>query len=75
MHEGGASAPPRTPDRPGPVQCKVCTIYIGEGYQETQPIALPEGKGYICWQCYESLRRQAERRALATDPPPGRSRP
>jgi len=53
--------------RPGkhssrPVHCKVCTILIGEGYQETTPIPSPDGKGYICWRCYESLMRQAEKR-------------
>jgi hypothetical protein len=46
-----------------PVQCRVCTIYIGEGYEETYPIALPSGRGYVCWRCCESLRRQAEKRA------------
>ena len=48
---------------PRPVSCRVCTILIGEGYQETHPIALPNGRGFVCWRCYESLRRQAERRA------------
>jgi hypothetical protein len=56
-HERGDSASPR------PVQCRVCTIFIGEGFQETHPIPLPGGKGYVCWRCYESLRRQAERKS------------
>jgi hypothetical protein len=73
MSQNGASAPPRAPGRPRPVQCKVCTIYIGEGYQETQPIPLPEAKGYVCWQCSESLRRQLERRS-APDARPERPR-
>jgi hypothetical protein len=59
-------APPR------PVQCRVCTIYIGEGYEETEPIALPDGKGYVCWRCFESIRRQAEKRR-ATEGSPERA--
>ncbi len=48
---------------PGVVQCAVCTILIGEGYTETRPIPLSNGQGLVCWRCYESLRRQAGRRA------------
>jgi hypothetical protein len=57
MRDRRGAAPSR------PVQCRVCTIYIGEGYQETRPVPLPDSKGFVCWQCWESLRRQAERRA------------
>jgi hypothetical protein len=57
-----------------PVQCRVCTIYIGEGFQETRPIALPSGRGYVCWRCYESLRRQAEKRATNERNAPGVAR-
>ena len=46
-----------------PMSCRVCTILIGEGYAETQPVVLPNDQGVVCWRCYESLRRQAERRA------------
>ena len=46
-----------------PMSCRVCTILIGEGYAETEPVVLPDGQGVVCWRCYESLRRQAERRA------------
>ena len=53
----------RRASRPRPVACRVCTILIGEGYEETQPILLPNNQGPVCWRCYESLRRQAERRA------------
>lgn len=63
--DGGTTAP--TSRRARPVHCKVCTIRIGEGYQETRPIALPDAKGVICWSCYESLRRRAERRATLAD--------
>ncbi len=56
MHQPSGPAPA------GPVQCKVCTIFIGEGFEETKPIPLPNGRGYVCWRCYESLRRQAEKR-------------
>lgn len=58
-----------TPQAPQPpsgrgrlVQCRECTIFIGEGYQETVPFPHPDGKGYVCWRCYESLQRVAERR-------------
>ncbi len=53
----------------GPVQCRVCTIYIGEGYEETHPIPLPNGRGYVCWRCCESLRRQAEKRTAERSAP------
>jgi hypothetical protein len=46
-----------------PVHCRVCTILIGEGYEEARPIPLTNGRGYICWQCYASIRRQTARRA------------
>lgn len=56
-----------------PVPCKVCTILIGEGYQETYPIPLPNGLGHVCWRCYESLRRQAHKRAAEADKRPATS--
>jgi len=46
-----------------PVHCRVCTILIGKGYEEHRPIPLTNGRGYICWQCYASIRRQTARRA------------
>ncbi|HLI26662.1 MAG TPA: hypothetical protein VKZ60_06300 [Chloroflexota bacterium] len=49
----------------GAVHCRVCTILIGPGYVETEPLPDPEGRGYVCWRCFESLQRQAERRARA----------
>ncbi len=55
---------PPAPD--GAVHCRVCTILIGPGYVESEPIPDPEGRGgNVCWRCYESLQRQAERRARA----------
>ena len=58
----------------GTVHCRVCTILIGPGYVESQPIPAPDGRGYVCWRCFESLQRQAERRARAEQreqaPPP-----
>ncbi len=74
MDESSGSAPPRRSGSSRPVQCRVCTILIGEGYQETQPIPLPNGKGYVCWRCYESLRRQAQKRAAAGGQTEGASR-
>ena len=63
---------PPAPD--GAVHCRVCTILIGPGYVESEPIPDPEGRGYVCWRCFESLQRQAERRAraerLGQVPPP-----
>lgn len=44
-------------------QCVECTIFIGPGYQETVPFPAPDGEGYVCWRCYESLLRVANRRA------------
>ncbi|HEY7062463.1 MAG TPA: hypothetical protein VII06_13370 [Chloroflexota bacterium] len=59
----------------GAVHCRVCTILIGPGYVESEPIPDPEGRGgYVCWRCFESLQRQAERKAraerLGQAPPP-----
>ena len=54
---------PPAPD--GAVHCRVCTILIGPGYVESEPLVDPEGRGYVCWRCFESLQRQAERRARA----------
>jgi len=63
--DGHTTAP--TSRRARPVRCKVCTIRIGEGYQDTRPIPLPDAKGVVCYSCYESLRRLAERRAVLAD--------
>jgi hypothetical protein len=57
----------------GAVHCRICTILIGPGYHESEPIPDPEGHGYICWRCFESWQRQVERRARAerqSQPPP-----
>lgn len=64
---------PPAPD--GAVHCRVCTILIGPGYVETEPLPDPiESRGYVCWRCFESLQRQADRRAraerLGQAPPP-----
>jgi hypothetical protein len=63
---------PPAPD--GAVHCRMCTILIGPGYVETEPIPDPEGRGgYVCWRCFESHQRQVERRARAErlgQPPP-----
>ncbi len=53
------------PARGRPIHCRVCTILIGDGYEERIPIPLPNGQGYVCVQCSQSLRRQAERRGAA----------
>jgi hypothetical protein len=57
----------------GAVHCRMCTILIGPGYVESEPLPDPEGRGYICWRCFESWQRQRERRARAErqgQPPP-----
>lgn len=46
-----------------PIHCRICTILIGDGFEERVPIPLPNEQGYVCLQCNQSLRRQAERRA------------
>jgi len=53
----------QTPGPPRPVHCRVCTILIGDGYEEARPIPLTNGRGFICWQCYASIRRQTAKRA------------
>ncbi len=53
------------PARGRPVHCRVCTILIGDGYEERIPVVLPNGQGYVCAPCNKSLRRQAERRQVA----------
>jgi len=53
----------QTPGPTRPVHCRVCTILIGQGYEEARPIPLTNGRGYICWQCYASVRRQTARKA------------
>jgi hypothetical protein len=53
------------PARRRAIACRVCTILIGEGYEERVPVPLPNGQGYVCSQCNQSLRRQAERRQAA----------
>ena len=53
------------PPRRRQISCRICTILIGEGYEERVPVPLPNGQGYVCAQCNQSLRRQAERRHAA----------
>jgi hypothetical protein len=65
MRERSRPAPSRHAAPARPVQCRVCTIYIGEGYEETHPIPLPDAAGHVCWRCYESLRRQVAKRAAS----------
>jgi hypothetical protein len=53
------------PAPPGVEHCRECTILIGPGYVESEPFQHPDGRGYVCWRCFESLQRRAERRAQA----------
>ncbi len=52
------------PARGRPIHCRVCTILIGEGYQETRPFTAPDRSGVVCFRCYESLLRRATRRSV-----------
>jgi hypothetical protein len=63
MQEHGTPLPAR------PVHCRVCTILIGKGYEESRPIPLTNGRGFVCRQCYESIRRQSARRAAERHEP------
>jgi hypothetical protein len=53
------------PAPPGVKHCRECTILIGPGYLENEPFSHPDGRGFVCWRCFESLQRRAERRAQA----------
>jgi hypothetical protein len=46
---------------PGAQQCSECTILIGSGYLETEPYVHPTRPGVVCWRCFESLERRAQR--------------
>ena len=46
---------------PGVKHCSQCTILIGPGYLETEPYAHPTRPGVVCWRCFESLERRAQR--------------
>ena len=63
------------PARGRPIHCRVCTILIGDGYEERIPVVLPDGQGYLCAPCHQSLRRQAERRQAAERTEPEHARP
>jgi hypothetical protein len=61
------------PAPPGVKHCRECTILIGPGYLENEPFPHPDGRGFVCWRCFESLQRRAERRAQIErtgQPPP-----
>ncbi len=45
----------------GILTCAECTILIGPGYLETEPFAHPARSGAVCWRCFESLERRAQR--------------
>jgi hypothetical protein len=46
---------------PGTQPCSECTILIGPGYLETEPYVHPTRPGVVCWRCWESLERRAQR--------------
>jgi hypothetical protein len=46
---------------PGILACQECTILIGPGYLEREPFAHPARSGAVCWRCFESLERRAQR--------------
>jgi hypothetical protein len=49
------------PAPPGTVHCQECTILIGPGYLEREPFRHPQGQGVVCWPCFQSLERRAQR--------------
>lgn len=57
------SDPPVPAAPAGAQRCCECTILIGPGYHESEPYVSPYRDGAVCWQCLESLERQAQRRA------------
>jgi hypothetical protein len=64
---------PAEPDAPATVptdilSCAECTILIGPGYLETKPFPYPQGHGGVCWRCFESLGRRAQRKAQPAPP-------
>lgn len=65
----------RMQDRENPklrsvVHCQSAPSRSARPYQEERlPIPLTNGRGYICWQCYASVRRQTARRAAEQHAP------
>ena len=57
------------PPPPGLERCSECTILIGPGHVENQSYVHEARPGVVCWSCFESLQRQAERRAEAERQP------
>jgi hypothetical protein len=49
------------PAPPGLVRCQECTILIGPGHLELEPLLHPKGHGVVCGACLESLERRARR--------------
>jgi hypothetical protein len=41
--------------------CEICGIIIAPGFVETRPITAPDGKGVVCWSCYQYLERCSAR--------------
>jgi CheY-like chemotaxis protein len=66
---GSADLDGLPPPPPGLERCSECTILIGPGHVESEPYIHRARPGVVCWSCYESLQRQAERHAEAERKP------
>ena len=40
------------------VKCHECAIFIGSGHAEQVPLPSPDGLGYLCRSCWQSVRRR-----------------
>ena len=40
------------------VKCHECAIFIGIGHEERVPLPSPDGLGYLCRSCWQSVRRR-----------------
>lgn len=41
------------------VKCRECEIFIGSGHEERVPLPSPDGLGYLCRSCWQSMRRRS----------------
>jgi len=40
------------------VKCRDCEIFMGSGHEDAVPLPAPDGLGYLCRACWQSLRRR-----------------
>jgi hypothetical protein len=39
-------------------KCRECAIFIGAGHVDRVPLPSPDGLGYLCHACWQSVRRR-----------------